>query len=326
MIRKVLVATDGSRDGNAAVDFAAFMASGYESELVLQHVVHAGEIPRDILQRAEQRLEDEDEQVRLPAGGEEARQHRIEAIAGELILADARQRAKRYTPASITTLLDKGSPVEQIVAQAEDVGADLIVVGTRGHSDWHDVIMGSVSHGVLIHAPCTSACIHADQAPADWGKIKRILVPTDGSEHAEKAVAFGANVATKLDAGMTLVHTYLNRIRYDKISKVISKREISTRAWSALHSENITKDVIEEIGEAILDRGARIAGEHGVGDVRRVAQHGDAASATLALARQDKADLIVMGMRGLSGLPRALIGSVSYKVSHRAPCPTIVVR
>ena len=64
----------------------------------------------------------------------------------------------------------------------------------------------------------------------------------------------------------------------------------------------------------------------GVDKVDGVLLDGDPASLVVTTAKEDQSDLIVMGMRGLGELEGLLLGSVSYKVNHRAPCTCITVR
>jgi nucleotide-binding universal stress UspA family protein len=64
----------------------------------------------------------------------------------------------------------------------------------------------------------------------------------------------------------------------------------------------------------------------GVGAVETFARQGDAADAILDVAEEQRADLIVVGNRGMTGAKRFLLGSVPNKVSHHAPCSVLIVR
>ena len=59
-----------------------------------------------------------------------------------------------------------GSPITQIVAQAEKVDADYIVLGSHGHTAIYDLLVGSTAHGVLLRAKCPVVIVPANRAPA----------------------------------------------------------------------------------------------------------------------------------------------------------------
>jgi nucleotide-binding universal stress UspA family protein len=63
----------------------------------------------------------------------------------------------------LTTKILTGQPEQEIVKEAEDWGADLIVVGSQGRGFWDRQLMGSVSTGVLHHAPCSVLVVRRKQ-------------------------------------------------------------------------------------------------------------------------------------------------------------------
>jgi nucleotide-binding universal stress UspA family protein len=77
---------------------------------------------------------------------------------------------------------------------------------------------------------------------------------------------------------------------------------------------------------ALLGDSERQARDAGVKDVETFARQGDAADAILDVAEEQRADLIVVGNRGMTGAKRFLLGSVPNKVSHHAPCSVLIVR
>jgi nucleotide-binding universal stress UspA family protein len=84
--------------------------------------------------------------------------------------------------------------------------------------------------------------------------------------------------------------------------------------------------LIDAIGEIILDEAESLANRKKAGKVTRVIDEGDAATQILKQATKAKADLIVMGTRGLSNFRGLLIGSVSNKVIHNSKCATLTVK
>ncbi len=84
---------------------------------------------------------------------------------------------------------------------------------------------------------------------------------------------------------------------------------------------NPREDVLE-----LLESAEREAHDEGVESVETFARVGDAADAILDIAEEQKADLIVVGNKGMTGATRFLLGSVPNKVSHHAPCSVLIVR
>ena len=87
-------------------------------------------------------------------------------------------------------------------------------------------------------------------------------------------------------------------------------------------------DGSETAGEAVtetLEHAATAVRDAGV-DVEIHAREGDPADAILDVAEEEKADLIVVGNKGMTGAKRFLLGSVPNKVSHHAPCSVMIIR
>jgi nucleotide-binding universal stress UspA family protein len=88
----------------------------------------------------------------------------------------------------------------------------------------------------------------------------------------------------------------------------------------------IPLSALKKVGEEIL-RGAKEKAERkGVTDVESELVEGDPAEVILQAIEKDRADMVIMGMRGLGEVAGMLLGSVSYKVNHLAPCTCVTVR
>lgn len=173
--------------------------------------------------------------------------------------------------------------------------------------------------------------------------FKNILVPTDGSQHADKAVTLAIDIASKYDAGLVILSVIEGRALSDDAKRLAQDKDIDISAILAgpevtavspegapvvLHAEYTlaTARVQADLAEAIINEAKEHAASHGVERVRGVTGGGDPAGAILDAAESEKADLIVMGSRGLGPLKSLLAGSVSQKVSHLAPCSCITVK
>ncbi|HEY0391149.1 MAG TPA: universal stress protein [Solirubrobacterales bacterium] len=142
----------------------------------------------------------------------------------------------------------------------------------------------------------------------------RIVVGTDGSDTAAEAVHQAVDLAKLAGAQLNIVSAY----------EPLPKRRVEGEKLGA------PPDVQYEIGpredvNLILDAAAAAARKDGI-DVQTHPVQGEPAEAILNVAEETKADLIVVGNKGMTGARRFLLGSVPNNVSHHAPCSVIIVR
>lgn len=142
----------------------------------------------------------------------------------------------------------------------------------------------------------------------------RIVVGTDGSDTARQAVGEAIDIAKLSGATLSIVSAY---------ASTSSRRSESEQ-------REAPADVAYELGprediNLVLDSAAAAAKKEGI-DAQTHPVEGDPAEAILNVAEQTKADLIVVGNKGMAGARRFLLGSVPNKVSHHAPCSVIIVR
>ena len=140
--------------------------------------------------------------------------------------------------------------------------------------------------------------------------MRSIVVGTDGSPGAKAAVERAANIAKGSEARVHLVTAYPD---------IPSSREMIA---SSAKSDRID---LRQVAEGVLTRAGRGLEEQGI-EFEAHAIEGDPAHAIIEVAEQQAADLIVVGARGLTGLQRFLLGSVSSKLSHHSPISLMVVR
>jgi nucleotide-binding universal stress UspA family protein len=144
--------------------------------------------------------------------------------------------------------------------------------------------------------------------------FKRIVVGTDGSDTAGQAVSQAIELAKLTGASLSIVSAY----------QPASGRRVQAEQSGA------PADVQYEIGPRedvilVLDAAAAEAKKEGI-EVTTHPVEGDPADAILNVAEETKADLIVVGNKGMTGARRYLLGSVPNNVSHHAPCSVIIVR
>lgn len=149
--------------------------------------------------------------------------------------------------------------------------------------------------------------------------FKTILVPTDGSDHARKAVSIAIDLAEKYGAKVIALHV-MPPLGSESLTEEL-KRFAQTETPGAT-----PREVLEAVGEQILLEAQSEAGGKNAPVVETLLETGDPAATILDTAKGQKADLIVMGSRGLSDVKGLLLGSVSHKVSQLSPCSCITVK
>jgi nucleotide-binding universal stress UspA family protein len=144
--------------------------------------------------------------------------------------------------------------------------------------------------------------------------FRTIVVGTDGSDTAGKAVAQAAEMASAVSATLLIVSAF------EPVSGARLREEAQEAPDDVRWMVNPREDV-----DATLEAAAEVAAEQGV-QTRTFARQGDPADAILDVAEEQGADLIVVGNKGMTGAKRFLLGSVPNKVSHHAPCSVLIVR
>ena len=159
--------------------------------------------------------------------------------------------------------------------------------------------------------------------------IHHVLVPTDGSENAERAVRFSAQVADRRQqAEVTVIYVHLRVPAHMPLAMSVLTPEMPLEQAHMLAEESRPEEL--EQAQAIVDRAvAEIRGLVTSPDVtvsgRVVAAH-RVDDGILQAAEDTKADIIVVGTRGLSPLRSAIMGSVSHSLIEKATCPVLIVK
>ena len=137
-----------------------------------------------------------------------------------------------------------------------------------------------------------------------------VVVGTDGSEPAERAVERAAKLAAGSGAALHIVTAYP------------SGWPLKERLGGSARVDPVE---LRSVAEHVLARAAAHVRRHDV-EAQLHAREGDPAEVLIQVAEESGADLIVVGSRGLTAAERFLLGSVSHKVSQHAPCTVMVVR
>ena len=146
------------------------------------------------------------------------------------------------------------------------------------------------------------------------GMFRSIVVGTDGSETAGKAVQEAIDLAKTVGANVYVVSAY----------EPVPQGRLREEARQAPEDLQWMINPREDVDATLADAAERVRGA-GL-DVETFAREGDPADANLDVAEERDADLIVVGNKGMTGARRFLLGSVPNKVSHHAPCSVLIIR
>lgn len=146
--------------------------------------------------------------------------------------------------------------------------------------------------------------------------IKSILVATDSSASANRAIDVAADLAAKYRCSLNILH-------------VVRRMQLSPELLRMAQVERIAQreaDVLKYLADKILRDAAERAKKKGAKDVRTAMGEGDPATAIIRQAKRRNAHLIVMGTRGLGKVKEVFLGSVSRKVCNLAQANCLTVR
>lgn len=275
--RRILLAVDGSRHSRWAEDWARIIAKAFQSRV---HVITVVAPALDLAMYPQAGP--------TPSFSKEY-SAREDARARGLVEEVAARLVRRKVHAN--PVVAYGSPVGTIAKMAADIGADLVILGSRGMGLPGRLMFGSVSDGVKNKVAASMLIVRRAAVPG------RLLAATDGSMTSKRAVGIALRLANAWDTHVTVAHVYSN-----PISKAGPKE------WST------PSDL------------AGFDSQHKDRRIRYRLLFGSPAPALAKEAREGFASLVVMGSRGLGGIRSLLLGSVSSKLVHEADTSILIVK
>lgn len=231
----------------------------------------------------------------------------VQREQAEADLAAAKARA-HAAGVAVETSLTGGQPAREILARTKDGDVDLVVLGTHGRGGVEHMLLGSVAEKVLRKAPCPVLIVPptADHADAHFS---RILCPVDGSTASAEAVTFALSLARETDGRLILL-------------SVVEPMPVSGE-FGALDSDEYLR-----LGDAHARTILSAAVPAEVREWGRIDERiavGKASERILDTARTERADIIVMGVRGRGAIDLLAFGSTTNDVVRRATCPVLAV-
>ena len=218
---------------------------------------------------------------------------------------DALADAKRYAEqerALVKTVCEEGEAHERIVDLADAENCDLIIMGRRGLRPVERMLVGRVTARVIGHSQ-RDVLVVPNNTVVGW---ETIVFATDGSRYsavaADRAISFAKSYGGEL--------------------KVLSVVDVPTEFYA--EAPQAVEEMVRKAKEyvAAVKKQAEAAGVNAETFVGEAEAH----EAVTKLAKEQNADMIVIGSHGRTGLRRLLMGSVAEKVIGYAPCPVLVVK
>jgi nucleotide-binding universal stress UspA family protein len=269
----IIVGTDGSVTAGRAARSAALLADRLRAPLFIAAAFQRTR-PQDLGPMSDR-----------AGGGEDVLSTGYRAAAE--VAQDACGQATRGLQVQVDTAAIEGDPADALLAMAERHAGALLVVGNKGMTDSSRFLLGSVPNKVTHHAVGDVLVVRTDAQHSERVP-ERLVVGTDGSRTANRAVQRAVDLAAGLGAHLTVLS--------------VGERDLTEGALAA------ARPMAEAAGIAVEEQ----------------ARPGDPATELLEAAAEH--DLLVVGNRGMTGAARFLMGSVPNKVSHSVTTDLLIVK
>ncbi len=297
-IKKILWASDGSKESDSALRYATFLAEKFGAEILSIFVseIHFPitslfPIPEDaimdIVEKTEKRFEN------------------------RFIRVSKRLKEKGINS---TFKIVRDGAVEGIIKAVKSNGCDLIVMGKHGQGFVERAIIGSNTAKVLRKSPVPVLSVKG-KGRKSISKIENILVPVDVSDDTESAILSSLELAEIFNASVTLLYVFwLDENVYD-IPPSLVKKFIEKSHQKLDQIANLNKKKFLKANKRTkLTLSTEVL--HGVSPALAIRYY----------ANKNKIDFIMMNTHGRKGIKRIVLGSEAEKVIREAPCPVLVFR
>jgi nucleotide-binding universal stress UspA family protein len=218
--------------------------------------------------------------------------------ASEEVEALAVEVHNELSGCNVTFVARHGAPAATVLEVAEQVHAELIVLGSNSKKTMERLMIGSVSQEVLnkSHCPVIVAKTPCSLGQASSPAFSNVIVSIDNSVFSDASIRWLTNFSWPQSTRFIVTAVAAPNSDYSQIQLSLEKR--ATTLSQFLRTNNVMIEFAQ----------------------------GEPHAAILGLAKSHGADLIVMGSHGRTGMQKMILGSVSQAVSHDAPCAVAIVR
>ncbi|MGE5443360.1 MAG: universal stress protein [Ignavibacteriales bacterium] len=303
-LKKIIWATDGSKESNEALNYARFLAQKFGSKIIGVHVI---EMPEKQLYEY---LDDPESEFyyRWMEKAEESYKSKLASIRDELFNQGV----------SFQGEILKGEPNKKIVEFAVSEKADLIVMGRRGLGLIDRILIGSSTLKVLRESSVPVLAVKK-RDKGDAVEIRSILVPLDVNEKVDSALNYAMDLAERINASISVLY-------------VFRLYAYSYSDYETPHS--VAEDLIKLSSDKLRERVEDIKLKLGIRNREatrleinaEVVQGISTSVAIIDYASSKGIDLIVMNTHGRKGIKRFILGSVTEKVIQESSCAVLVLK
>ena len=283
--RHLLVPLDGSPYSERVLPLAVTLAKAYEAKITLVSVLRVG---RGLIALPSTHAKIET--------GRQEREAYLKSVAERL---QAEGVKVEYT-------VGVGPVAETINTLAQELNADVVIIRTHGRSGISRWVMGSTAAKILQLSvkPLLMVPLSADER-AQKPQFRKILVPLDGSEFAERVLPYVRAIDTSFHTEIILLHVPVvpEADLYGPMADLIERLRREAIAQAEKYLEGIVS-VLRAEGH----------------NVRALITGSEAAETILEVSRKEDVDLIMMATHGRGGLDRVFIGSTAERLAQSAPC------
>jgi nucleotide-binding universal stress UspA family protein len=240
----------------------------------------------------------------------------------EALLARMKRFAEDEGATNIPVQFDivEGSTATAILAAADAMPADLLVMGTHGRSGFERLVLGSVAEKVLRKATCPMLTVPRgvpDVVPLPMDLFKKIVCAIDFSDCSMHALNYATSLAQEADAHLTVVHVL----------------ELPPDVFREGHEDMLTAPPRLREYIAVTEEESRARLRDAISDrvreyctVDTVLAAGKPYREIIRIAEEQSADLLVIGTHGRGTVDRLLFGSTAQHVVRQATCPVLTLR
>jgi nucleotide-binding universal stress UspA family protein len=294
-IERILCPIDFSEFSRDAIDHAVALATWYRAALTVMHVIEIVPVVTSGLAP--------DVPGFAPLPDREAVVRNVREFAsGAIGTADV----------PLDVVVTYGKPAAAIQVQAEQMRADLVVVGTHGRSGFQRFLLGSVTEKLLRTIAVPLLIVPPPVKKPTTVTYEAILCPVDFSDASMRALDYALSLAQESGARIIVLHVL------EGVLDELDPQQI--RNVSVLEYLRSSEQEASERLRAAVPDDARVWAH----PVERIVR-GRAAREILGAADRDTVGLIVMGVRGRSALDRLVFGSTTQRVIREARCPVLTL-
>jgi len=288
-LRHIAAATDFSAPAGVAADRAALLANRQNVRLSLMHVISAGWV----------------DELRAWLADSAPWQDKLATQTLARLEAEA-ARLGTVGRVPVTPMLLDGHPVSALAEAVIVHEANLLVVGARGSSPLHHLLVGTTAERLLRKVACPLLVVRQSSRQT----YQRVLIPLDFSPWSERTVALARQVAP--NAVLVLMHSF--SIPFEEKLRFAGVDD----ATLVHYREKARNESRHQMQDFVLTHGLRDD------EYQLCLTEGDASLQILTQARERGCDLIVIGKHGRQAAEELLLGSVTKHVVSEAECDVLV--